>query len=161
MNNLSILKNTLRVFGVAFIFIIPMMKLDPLGGWAWSPAQWEYEMMIQGVYMTLGVMMIIASNDPVRHSMFVWFVVWSSVVHGGIMAYQAIIDSHEMGHFLGDIPALFILAFLAGYTLRKEQVKELIFTRIKYVIRVGCSNSISNNIWTIFVGEVCHEALFN
>ena len=124
MNNLSILKNTLRVFGVAFIFIIPMMKLDPLGGWAWSPAQWEYEMMIQGVYMTLGVMMIIASNDPVRHSMFVWFVVWSSVVHGGIMAYQAAIDSHEMGHFLGDIPALFILALLAGYTLRKEQVKE-------------------------------------
>ena len=37
MNNLSILKYTLRVFGVAFIFIIPMMKLDPLGGWAWSP----------------------------------------------------------------------------------------------------------------------------
>ena len=53
MNNLSILKYTLRVFGVAFIFIIPMMKLDPLGGWAWSPAQWEYEMMIQGIYMTL------------------------------------------------------------------------------------------------------------
>ena len=124
MNNLSVLKYTLRVFGVAFIFIIPMMKLDPLGGWAWSPAQWEYEMMIQGVYMTLGVMMIIASNDPVRHSMFVWFVVWSSTVHGGIMAYQATIDSNEMGHFLGDIPALFILALLAGYTLRKEQLKE-------------------------------------
>ena len=48
----------------------------------------------------------------------------NSVVHGGIMAYQAAIDSHEMGHFLGDIPALFILALLAGYTLRKEQVKE-------------------------------------
>ena len=42
----------------------------------------------------------------------------------GIMAYQAAIDSHEMGHFLGDIPALFILALLAGYSLRKEQVKE-------------------------------------
>ena len=48
MNNLSILKITLRIFGVAFILIMPMMKLDPLGGWAWSPGQWEYEMMIQG-----------------------------------------------------------------------------------------------------------------
>ena len=37
MNNLSLLKYTLRVFGIAFILIIPMMKLDPLGGWAWSP----------------------------------------------------------------------------------------------------------------------------
>ena len=55
MDNLSILKNTLRVFGVAFVLIMPMMKLDPLGGWAWSPGQWEYEMMIQGVYMTLGI----------------------------------------------------------------------------------------------------------
>ena len=123
MNNLSLLKNTLRVFGIAFILIIPMMKLDPLGGWAWSPGQWEYEMMIQGIYMTLGVMMIIASKDPVKHSLFVWFVVWSSFVHGGIMTYQAIIDTHEMGHFLGDIPALFILAILAGYSLRKEESK--------------------------------------
>ena len=37
------------------------------------------------------------------------------------MAYQAIIDTHEMGHFLGDIPVLFILAVLASYSLRKEQ----------------------------------------
>ena len=121
MNNLSLLKNTLRVFGIAFILIIPVMKLDPLGGWAWSPGQWEYEMMIQGIYMTLGIMMIIAAKDPVKNAMFVWFVVGSSVVHGGIMAYQAIIDTHEMGHFLGDIPVLFILAVLASYSLRKEQ----------------------------------------
>ncbi len=86
MNNLSILKITLRIFGIAFILIIPMMKLDPLGGWAWSPGQWEYEMMIQGVYMTLGVMMLIAANDPLKNPLFVWFVVWSSFVHGGIMA---------------------------------------------------------------------------
>ena len=70
MNNLSILKITLRVFGIAFIFIMPMMKLDPLGGWAWSPGQWEYEMMIQGVYMTLGVMMLIAANDPLKNPLF-------------------------------------------------------------------------------------------
>ena len=47
--------------------------------------------------------------------------VWSSLVHGGIMSYQAIIDTHEMGHFFGDIPALFILAIIAGYNLRKLQ----------------------------------------
>ena len=141
MNNLSILKYTLRVFGVAFIFIIPMMKLDPLGGWAWSPAQWEYEMMIQGVYMTLGVMMIIASNDPVRHSMFVWFVVWSSVVHGGIMAYQAIIDSHEMGHFLGDIPALFILAFFSFKSLSwsSSSHKAIAFSKLTLAVDLSLS----------------------
>ena len=42
MDNLSILKNTLRVFGAAFVLIMPMMKLDPLGGWAWSPGPVSY-----------------------------------------------------------------------------------------------------------------------
>ena len=77
--------------------------------------------MIQGIYMTMGVMMIFASKNPVKHSMFVWFVVWSSLVHGLIMAYQAAIDSSEMGHFMGDVPALLIAAAVIGYTLRKEE----------------------------------------
>ena len=121
MNNLSILSNTLRIFGLAFIFIIPIMKLDLFGGWAWSPAQWEYELMIQGIYMTLGIMMIISAKNPVRNSMFIWFVVWSSVVHAVIMAYQAAIAADEMGHFVGDIPVLIILALLLGYSLKKAE----------------------------------------
>ena len=121
MNNLSMLSNTLRIFGLAFIFIIPIMKLDLFGGWAWSPAQWEYELMIQGIYMTLGIMMIISAKNPVKNSMFIWFVVWSSVVHAVIMAYQAAIAADEMGHFVGDIPVLFILALLLGYSLKKAE----------------------------------------
>ena len=121
MNNLSILSNTLRIFGLAFIFIIPIMKLDLFGGWAWSPAQWEYELMIQGIYMTLGIMMIISAKNPVSNSMFIWFVVWSSVVHAVIMAYQAAIAADEMGHFIGDIPVLIILALLLGYSLKKAE----------------------------------------
>ena len=121
MNNLSILSNTLRIFGLAFIFIIPIMKLDLFGGWAWSPAQWEYELMIQGIYMTLGIMMIISAKNPVGNSMFIWFVVWSSVVHAVIMAYQAAIAADEMGHFVGDIPVLIILALLLGYSLKKAE----------------------------------------
>ena len=121
MNNLSILSNTLRIFGLAFIFIIPIMKLDLFGGWAWSPAQWEYELMIQGIYMTLGIMMIISAKNPAKNSMFIWFVVWSSVVHAVIMAYQAAISADEMGHFIGDIPVLIILALLLGFNLKKAE----------------------------------------
>ena len=121
MNNLSILNNTLRIFGLAFIFIIPIMKLDLFGGWAWSPAQWEYELMIQGIYMTLGIMMIISAKNPVKNSMFIWFVVWSSVVHAVIMAYQAAIAADEMGHFVGDIPVVIILALLLGFSLKKAE----------------------------------------
>ena len=35
---------------------------------------------------------------------------WSSVVHGGIMAFQAIKDPLEHGPLIGDVPALFAVA---------------------------------------------------
>ena len=66
-------------------------------------------------------MMIISAKNPVKNSMFIWFVVWSSVVHAVIMAYQAAIAADEMGHFIGDIPALIILALLLGYSLKKAE----------------------------------------
>jgi len=46
MTNLSILQLGLRVFGGIFVLLIPVMKLNPLGGWAWTPSQGEYELMI-------------------------------------------------------------------------------------------------------------------
>ena len=76
-----------------------MMKLDPLGGWAWSPGQWEYEMMIQGVYMTLGVMMIIASKEPVKHYMFVWFVVWTALSMVELWLIKQLLMSMKWGIF--------------------------------------------------------------
>ena len=48
----------------------------------------EYEQMILGVYATLGVFLLIASRNPLRHRSLIWFTVWSSVVHAGIMTVQ-------------------------------------------------------------------------
>ena len=45
--------------------------------------------MILGVYATLGVFLIVASRDPLAHRSLIWFAVWSSVVHGLIMAVQS------------------------------------------------------------------------
>jgi len=40
----------------------------------------------------------------------IWFTVWSSVVHGGIMAVQSLANSQYMGHLWGDVLALFVVA---------------------------------------------------
>jgi hypothetical protein len=43
-------------------------------------------------------------------------------VHGGIMAVQALTQPGQMGHLVGDVPALFIVAAaLAILTPRNEQ----------------------------------------
>jgi hypothetical protein len=69
-------------------------------------------MMIIGVYATLGVFLLIASRNPYAHKGLIWFTVWSSVVHGAIMGIQALTDTAERGHLVGDVPALILVAIV-------------------------------------------------
>ncbi len=80
-------------------------------------------MMINGVYATLGVFLIIASGNPRAHREIIWFTVWSSVVHGAIMGVQSINDAAERGHLIGDVPALLLVAIILAVLMpRAEQV---------------------------------------
>jgi hypothetical protein len=90
-------------------------------GWAWHVGHSDYQMMIVGVYATLGVFLIRAARDPLAHLSLIWFSVWSSIVHGAVMAVQAVSQPEKMGHLAGDVPALFILALaLAALTPRSQ-----------------------------------------
>lgn len=105
------LRLALVVVGVTFIVgLYPLMNILWPSGWSWEPRQPEYEQMIMGVYATLGVFLVLASRHPAEHRSLIWFTVWSSVVHAGIMAVQAIVDPTERANLLGDVPALFIVA---------------------------------------------------
>ncbi|MHB8501450.1 MAG: DUF6632 domain-containing protein [Candidatus Acidiferrales bacterium] len=112
-SRVRLLRVALILTGLIFIFgVYPlMMSLWP-SGWRWQPNQPEYEQMILGVYATLGVFLLIASRNPLQHLSLIWFTVWSSLVHAGIMAVQAFKAPSEHGHLLGDIPALAIVAIL-------------------------------------------------
>jgi ABC-type transport system involved in cytochrome c biogenesis permease subunit len=101
-SRLQYLRVALVVFGLIFMSLIVLMAVWP-AGWRWQPNQPEYEQMIMGVYATLGVFLIIASRNPLQHRSLIWFTVWSSVVHAGIMTAQAVLDSAERGHLLGDV----------------------------------------------------------
>jgi hypothetical protein len=103
------LRVALVVFGIAFLLVYPLMRVWP-SGWAWQPSQHEYEQMIVGIYATLGVFLLRASRNPAEHRSLIGFTVWSSVVHGGIMAVQAVVDPAEHGHLPGDVAALFLVA---------------------------------------------------
>lgn len=70
--------------------------------------------MIMGVYVTLGVFLVRAARNPMQHTSLIWFTVWSSVVHGGIMLVQALVDDSERTNLVGDIPSLFVVAVVVG-----------------------------------------------
>jgi hypothetical protein len=118
-----LLQVALLVSGIGFFLVYPLMHVWP-SGWAWTPGQHEYEQMIVGVYATLGVFLVRAARDPEAHLSLIWFTVWSSVVHGGIMAVQAVVDPTEHGHLVGDVPALLLIAaVLAVLTPRAAPVR--------------------------------------
>ena len=110
---LRYLRVALILVGLIFVFgVYPLMMGWWPSGWRWQPNQPEYEQMILGVYATLGVFLLIASRNPLQNRSLIWFTVWSSLVHAGIMAIQAINTPAEHGHLLGDVPALIIVALL-------------------------------------------------
>jgi len=118
---LKYLKIALYVIGITFIVGVPamMMWIWP-SGWGWTPPQPEYEQMIMGIYMTLGVFLVLAAKDPMANASLIWFTIWSSIVHGGIMLAQALVDETEKANLIGDIPALFLVAFVLWYLMPKK-----------------------------------------
>ncbi len=97
--------------------VYPLTIVWP-SGWAWhSGGQSLYLQMIIGIYATLGVFLILAAKNPAEHLSLLWFAVWSSVVHGGIMAVQAIVYPEHWGHMYGDVPVLLVAAAVFAWLM--------------------------------------------
>jgi low temperature requirement protein LtrA len=112
----TLLKAALVAVGLAFLLIYPLAIVWP-SGWAWhggAPYSNEYYMMIVGVYATLGVFTILAARNPDANRSLIWFVAFSSLVHGLIMALQALQMPEHQGHLYGDVPALILVAVVLG-----------------------------------------------
>jgi uncharacterized protein DUF6632 len=120
-DRIKYLRVILLVVGLVFVFgIWPLTVLWP-SGWSWhSAGRSEYLEMILGIYATLGVFLIVASRNPMAHRSLIWFTVWSSVVHGGIMAVQSVANSKHIGHLWGDVAALIIVAAVLAYLTPRQ-----------------------------------------
>ena len=108
----KLLQIALAIFGALCLLLYPLAVIWP-SGWAWhsgAPHQSDYFMMIVGLYATLGIFLLNAARNPQANLSLIWFTVSSSVVHAAIMAVQSVDGGHQMGHLLGDVPALLLVA---------------------------------------------------
>lgn len=119
------LRIALVVVGLIFIIGIYSLTIVWPSGWAWhATGRSEYLEMILGIYATLGIFLLLASRNPLAHLDIIWFTVWSSVVHGGIMAAQSLVKREHIGHLWGDVLALLVVAaVLAFLTPRRLSAK--------------------------------------
>lgn len=122
----KLLQVALAVFGAAFLLVYPLALVWP-SGWTWhsgAPYQSDYFMMIVGVYATLGVFLLNAARNPQANLSLIWFTVWSSVVHAAIMAVQSFGGGHHMGHLLGDVPVLLLVAIVLSALVLSSGLKQ-------------------------------------
>ena len=125
-NRIKYLRIALVLVGLNFILgIYPLAILWP-SSWSWhDEGHSAYFEMIVGIYATLGVFLIIASRNPLAHRSLIWFTVWSSVVHGGIMAVQSMVYPHSIGHLWGDVSALFVVAIVLALLTPRRQADRI------------------------------------
>lgn len=109
------LRFALRAVGLVFVLgVYPLTVFWP-SGWAWHAGPSHYLQMILGIYATLGVFVFLSAREPMRHLSLISFTIWSSVVHGSIMALQSLAHPEHIGHLYGDVPALFVVAGVLGF----------------------------------------------
>jgi hypothetical protein len=120
-NRIKYLRFALLAIGLIFTFALwPLTVLWP-SGWSWHAEGRSYYLeMILGLYATLGVFLMLAARNPIAHLSLIWFVVWSSIVHGAIMAVQSFQGHHNMGHLWGDVLALFAVAAVLAWLTPKD-----------------------------------------
>jgi hypothetical protein len=120
-DRVKFLRVALVVFGLIFLAAVYPLTIVWPAGWAWhNTGQSLYLQMILGIYATLGVFLLIASRDPLANRSLIWFTVWSSVVHGVIMAVQSIVYPEHRGHLLGDVPALLLVAVVLAFLMPRR-----------------------------------------
>jgi hypothetical protein len=65
--------------------------------------------MLGSVYAMLGVFLLLAARNPSANRSLIAFVAWSSLVHGGVMAAQAIYNMIPRSHLLVAVLPLFVI----------------------------------------------------
>jgi hypothetical protein len=125
MSSHKLLQLALIAFGAVFCLVYPLARYWP-SGWAWHsgpPADSNYFMMIVGFYATLGVFLILAAREPSANRSLIWFTIWSSLVHGAVMAVQSLGDPAQRGHLTGDVPALILVAAVLGALVHHDKAQ--------------------------------------
>lgn len=120
-DRIKYLRIALLLVGLTFTFGIWPLGIVWPSGWAWHEGgRSEYLEMILGLYATLGVFLMLAARDPLAHMSLIWFTVWSSVVHGGIMGIQSVVNTRHIGHLWGDVAALIAVALVLAVLIPRK-----------------------------------------
>jgi hypothetical protein len=105
------LSRFLLIAGLGNVLVHPVLPWFMPQLFFWTPRNTPYEFMIGGLYIALGIVMVVASRNPLEHKLFIDFVVLGNLLHASVMVYFAIAD-RAVAHLYGDVLWIGALALL-------------------------------------------------
>ena len=122
MNRERALKGLLVLVSLLFV-----AGIYPLVMSLWRPdAQTDPgDTMMLSLYVTLGVMLLLAVRNPSPYRSLIAFAAWSSFAHGAVMAVLALQNPSERTSLLG---AVGVLAFIGVALLALAPAKPVVVT---------------------------------
>lgn len=118
MTRKRILQVVLGIVGLMFL-----MGLYGLTEWKQS-AIWAQ--MLASVYVTLGVFLLLAIRNPSAHRSLISFTAWSSFVHGGVMAVQAIKNLIPQSDWLRAVLPMFVVGVLLVVLAPRKESQQVV-----------------------------------
>ncbi len=94
-------ERTLKIV-LALVGLLFTAGIYPLTMILWHRDQAGYtDAMMLSLYVTLGILLLIAVRNPPAHRSLIAFAAWSSFAHATVMAIMAYRDASERGLLLG------------------------------------------------------------
>lgn len=87
--------------GLANVFLHPVIPWFFPHHFFWMPRNMPYEFMIGGIYIAWGIVMVIASKEPLKHKLFIDFTILANLFHAVVMVFFGSIE--QPTHLYGDV----------------------------------------------------------
>jgi len=119
---------SIMLFGTLFLLTSIDAPIIQEGGalrlLRWDVLSRHVELMIEIVYLTWGVFMLIAARKPLSNLSFLNFTFWANLAHGLLMIPQAIMVGMMYKMYTDVAYCLFLAVGLWILTPREEEMKE-------------------------------------
>ena len=119
----------------------------------WEPINVPYEHMFAVIFFVWGAMLFRGAADPARNLGLIDFTALQGLLHGAVMAFDALTNhQHSLLHLLGDVPLHLSMFVVLGYLRR--------YARSTAPIAVTRSQGVFAIFLFIVIGMVVFDAVF-
>tara|TARA_R110001592_G_scaffold240929_2_gene501238 strand:- start:61850 stop:62242 length:393 start_codon:yes stop_codon:yes gene_type:complete len=112
-DNAALRRYSLFMIFLAIFFLAPLVaEYTWRAGMVWQDGRTNESVpsMLKAMYLALSICLVWGARDPLKNAIIIDYVIVSSLLHGLVMLYYALVLDWERAHLWGDVPMLLVIA---------------------------------------------------